>query len=166
MTKTPTKAARRHSHKPLGDHEVGYCKPPTHSQFKKGHKPKSKGRPKNQPNVHDQVTAVLQRKIALNEDGAKRMVSVQEAMFLSAAQKAVRGDLKAMAFLLNLREATRDSTATVIDPRELAAFDQATLRRYIEDALARDANDPAASEPLAAASDASTPTSATDNQRA
>jgi hypothetical protein len=166
MTKNPSKAARRRSQKPLGDHEVGYCKPPTHTQFGKGQKPNPNGRPKNRPTVHDQVTAVLQRKIDVPDNGVIRKMTLQETMFLAVGQKAVRGDLKAIAFLLNLREATRDSAAPTIDPTELAAFDQATLRRYIEDALARDANDPAASEPLAAASDASASKPATDNQEA
>jgi hypothetical protein len=166
MTKTPTKAARRRSSKPLGDYEVGYCKPPEHSQFRKGQRPNPKGRPKNQPTVHDQVTAVLQRKIPVTEHGATRMITVQEAMLLAVGQKAVRGDLKSIAFLFNLREATRDTTATTIDPTALAAFDQATLHRYIEDALARDANDPAAAEPVVAVSDASAPTPSTGNQEA
>lgn len=166
MTKTPTKAARRRSSKPLGNYEVGYCKPPTHTQFGNGQKPNSKGRPKNRPTVHDQVTAVLQRKIPVTEHGATRMITVQEAMLLAVGQKAVRGDLKSIAFLFNLREAARDTTATTIDPTELAAFDQATLRRYIEDALARDASDPAGEDPVAAATDASSSTSATDNQEA
>lgn len=167
MTKNPSKAARRQSRKNgSGDYPIGKGKPPPHTRFQPGQSGNPKGRKKNQPTVHDQVTAVLQRTIPVTEHGATRMITVQEAMLLAVGQKAVRGDLKSIAFLFNLREATRDSTSTTIDPTELAAFDQATLRRYIEDALARDTNDLAASEPVAAASDASIPTSATDNQGA
>lgn len=122
-----------------GDYPVGKGRPPVNTRFQPGQSGNPKGRKKSRPSVHEQVSAVLQRKIPLTEHGATRMVSVQEGMLLAIGQKALRGDLKAAAFLLNLREATRESNATVIDPTELAAFDQATLRRYIEDALAREA---------------------------
>ncbi|PTM51470.1 DUF5681 domain-containing protein [Phreatobacter oligotrophus] len=138
MTKTPSKAPRGRSKKPLGDYEVGYCKPPKHGQFGNGQKPNSKGRPKNRPTVHDQVSALLARKIDVPENGVIVKRTIQETMFLAVGQKAVRGDLKAVAFLLNLREATRDSTSTVIDPTELAAFDQATLRRYMQAVIDRE----------------------------
>lgn len=142
MTRIRSKPASRRKRQPTGgDYPVGKGKPPVHTRFQPGQSGNPKGRKKNQPTVHDQVSAVLQRRIPLTEHGTARMVSVQEGMLLAIGQKALRGDLKAVAFLLNLREATRESNATLIDPTELAAFDQATLRRYIEDALAREAPD-------------------------
>jgi hypothetical protein len=57
----------------------------------------------------------------------------------------LNGDLKAFAFLLNLSVATRDNPSATIDPAALAAFDQATLKRYLRDVMDREAalaNDP------------------------
>lgn len=137
MSKTSPKAARRRTHKPLGDHEVGYCRPPKHTRFQPGVSGNVTGRRKSQPTVHDQVSALLARKIDVPENGIVVKRTIQEIMFLALGQKAVRGDLKAVAFLLNLREATRESPATVIDPSALAAFDQATLRRYMQAVIDR-----------------------------
>lgn len=122
-----------------GDYRVGKNKPPVESQFRPGQSGNPKGRPKGKTTVHEQVSTLLARKIPVPENGVTRMMSLQETMLLAVGQKAVRGDLKAVAFLLNLREATRDNTSTLIDPASLAAFDQATLRRYMQDVLDREA---------------------------
>ena len=127
------------------DYAVGRNRPPKHTQFKKGVSPNPGGRPKKQPSVHDQVTKLLARKIAVPENGVVRTMTVLEAAFLAMGQKMLKGDLKTFAFLLNLSVATRDNPSATIDPAALAAFDQATLKRYLRDVMDREAalaNDP------------------------
>ncbi len=139
------------------DYAVGRNRPPKHTQFAKGVSPNPGGRPKKQPSVHDQVTKLLARKIAVPENGVVRTMTVLEAAFLAMGQKMLKGDLKTFAFLLNLSVATRDDPSASIDPAALAAFDQATLKRYLRDVMDREAalaNDPSSNHGAAPAADA------------
>jgi hypothetical protein len=122
------------SPKKRGDYEVGYGKPPVGTRFKKGDRGNPHGRPKKVvKTVHERVSELLQRQIEIVEGGIATTKSVEEAILLAVGQKALKGDLKAIAFLLNLRGAYADDGATAIDPARLAAFDRETLRRYMRE---------------------------------
>ncbi len=122
------------------DYEVGYGKPPVGTRFKKGDRANPYGRPKKvAKTVHERVSELLQRKIDVTEGGITKTMSVEEAVFLAIGQKALRGDLKAAAFLLNLRTTSEGDRSAVIDPARLAAFDRETLKRYMRDVEAREA---------------------------
>jgi hypothetical protein len=128
------------SRKKGGDYEVGYGKPPVGKRFKKGDRANPHGRPKKvAKTVHARVAELLQRSIEVTEGGITKTMSVEDAVLLAVGQKALTGDLKSIAFLLNLRGAHQDDKATAIDPARLAAFDRETLRRYMRDVEAREA---------------------------
>lgn len=83
--------------------EVGYCKPPKHSQFKKGNK-FGKGRPKGAKNLKTIVNEVLGKKVAVKVAGkTRKMTSVEVAMH-RLATKSSEGDLKAIAAALDYYE--------------------------------------------------------------
>ncbi len=84
-----------------GDREpVGYKRPPKASRFKAGQSGNPKGRAKGARNLKTDLTALMNKRVAIREDGELRHVSRQEAMLLSLFEKAVRGDVKASSQIL------------------------------------------------------------------
>jgi hypothetical protein len=83
-------------------YDVGYKKPPSHSQFKPGQTGNPKGRPKGSKNLKTELAEELQERIAVREGGTRRTVSKQRAMLKGLAAKAVQGDPRAANLLLNL----------------------------------------------------------------
>jgi len=84
------------------DYEVGYGKPPKHSQFKKGQSGNPKGKPKGSCNLKTDVISVLNSRIVVNENGQTRKVSTQLATLMRLRERALQGDSRAMDRLLML----------------------------------------------------------------
>lgn len=60
--------------KPAGDYEVGYCRPPEHTRFRKGQSGNSKGRPKARRGPLDNVAEILNAPV--NVKRGKRSVKM------------------------------------------------------------------------------------------
>jgi hypothetical protein len=81
--------------------KVGYCHPPKHSQFPPGRSGNPKGRPKGAKNETTIWRSILNRKIAIREGGRERKVTVLEALMLKSVEDGFKGNVKALAFVLN-----------------------------------------------------------------
>ncbi len=57
---------------------------------------------------------------------------------MAIANKGLKGDLRAAAFLLNLLEMGSSQRSEIIDPAALGAFDTATLLHYMKNAIDRE----------------------------
>lgn len=84
------------------DYEVGFKKPPKHTQFKRGQSGNPKGRPKGSRNFSSDVKHTLKEPVRLNKDGKRKTVSTQHAALLRLREKALSGDARALDRLLNL----------------------------------------------------------------
>ena len=121
-------------------YDVGYKKPPSHSQFKPGQTGNPKGRPKGSKNLKTELAEELQERIAVREGGTRRTVSKQRAMLKGLTAKAVQGDPRAANLVLNLvlRLLSQDEEDGPVD---LKVEDQAILedfeRRIEERAIKR-----------------------------
>ena len=114
------------------DYEVGYGKPPTATQFKKGKSGNPKGRPKGSRNFRTDVQATLEAPVQFREKGHVKTVSTQLATLLRLRQKALSGDGRALDRLLELArdyddEGLPDAAAAV--PSDEAILDD-FLRRH------------------------------------
>ena len=85
------------------DYEIGYGKPPTHTQFRQGQSGNPKGRPKGSSNFSTDVKAALQTPVRVNSGGRPRTVSTQEAALMRLREKALKGDARALDRLLECR---------------------------------------------------------------
>jgi hypothetical protein len=85
-----------------GDYEVGYKKPPRHTRFRKGRSGNPNGRPKQARNLLTDLHEELQQRITVREGGIERRMSRQQAVVVRLLEKALKGDLGAMAKLLDL----------------------------------------------------------------
>ena len=89
---------------PKRDYEVGYGKPPAHTQFQKGWSGNPRGRPRGSKNNATLLNEALNQKVAINENGQRRQISKREAMFTQIANKAAQGDHRAIQTVLRESE--------------------------------------------------------------
>jgi hypothetical protein len=85
------------------DYEVGYCKPPKHTRFKKGVCPNPSGRGKRSASSPtDAVLKVLNEKTSFLRNGRVISASRDEMAIDRHIAAALRGDVEAAAWLLKI----------------------------------------------------------------
>ena len=117
------------------DYEVGYGKPPKHTQFKPGESGNPKGRPKGTKNLATDLSEELAEKIVVNEGGQQLKISKQRAMIKSLLAKALKGDTRAATVLLKLLIDAEQATTKNAVVEALSEDDQAILARFAERVL-------------------------------
>jgi hypothetical protein len=101
MTKTKRSGGASNGQKAGGDYAVGYGRPPKATQFKSGRSGNPKGRPKGAKDEATILREIMHQRMEVREGGRARKISRLEALLLRCLETALKGDLKAMAFLLN-----------------------------------------------------------------
>jgi hypothetical protein len=84
------------------DYAVGYGKPPHHTRFQKGHSGNPKGRKKGPRSLNEVITAALDQKVVVNQNGRRRTITKLEAALTQISNKAAQGDATATKLILNL----------------------------------------------------------------
>ena len=87
-------------------HEVGYGKPPKHTQFKKGQSGNPKGRPKAPRNVSQLLERELNQRVEVIESGRRKRISKFEAITKALVNNAMRGDIRSQKIVLEERRKT------------------------------------------------------------
>lgn len=99
---------------------VGYGKPPKSKQFKSGLSGNPKGRPKGVKNIETVIKEEVYSKVPVIVGGKKKKLSKVEVAIKRLVEKALKGDLKALAMLLSLMKEhvapTSSSTALLCPP--------------------------------------------------
>lgn len=91
-------------------YDVGFGKPPKHSQFPKGISGNRKGRPKGKRNLATVLRETLEEKVPITENGSRKMVTKLEAAVKQLANKAASGDLVALKQLIALVRSAEERT--------------------------------------------------------
>jgi|GEM_PF-1269614 len=86
------------------DYEVGYGKPPKGTQFEKGRSGNPKGRPKGSRNKGLIIRNIMDRKVAVRENGKDRKITVFEALTEKMVAKALNGSMNDQVKLVQLVE--------------------------------------------------------------
>jgi flagellar motility protein MotE (MotC chaperone) len=89
-----------HEGEAMHESEVGYCKPPRAHQFKIGQSGNPRGRPKGLKNEATILRELLDQKREFRQGAKLRKLTIREAMFLKCIEAALKGDHKAIVFLL------------------------------------------------------------------
>src|SRR5438270_10209505 len=84
------------------DYEVGYGRPPKHSQFRKGQSGNPKGPQKGSRALKTDLDEALRATLTINVDGKKRRGTTQALSMYALAIKAATGDLRASKLLADL----------------------------------------------------------------
>ena len=87
----------------MAKYPVGYKKPPTTYQFKKGQSGNPKGRPKGVKNIATDIKEELEEYVSITEGGNSFLVTKQRALIKALLSKASKGDVRAAQTLLNLK---------------------------------------------------------------
>src|SRR5947207_5927526 len=83
-------------------YEVGYKRPPRHSQFKRGHSGNPTGRPRGAKNISTDLMEELSERISVREGERSLKVSKQRALLKSMLSKAMKGDVRAAGVVFQL----------------------------------------------------------------
>jgi hypothetical protein len=113
--------------------EVGYCKPPKHTRFKAGQSGNPRGRPRGARNLRTAIREALQEKVAIRESGRTRRRSKMDAIIQVALNKALKGDPKGLAAIVQLARwaGLMDEEPESSSKESLSADDQAILEDYL-----------------------------------
>lgn len=116
--------------RPTGDYEVGYCRPPEHTRWKKGQCPNKNGRCKKpRPmTLTERFREQLQQKVTAREGEKEITISVLDLVIrkLTNDLLTATGNHRLKLFL-----ALRDFGAMDIDP-ELMKPDRAAMNKFLE----------------------------------
>lgn len=81
---------------PTDAYEVGYKKPPKHTQFQKGCRPPNpKGRPRKEFNLAELLRKELDRQITVRENGRTIRMTIREAWIRRIITEATKGKRRA-----------------------------------------------------------------------
>ena len=86
------------------DYEVGYGRPPRHTQFPKGQSGNPRGRPTGVRNKGSVVREVIERRVTIRENGIQRTVTVFEALVEKLVSKALQGSVNDQIKLIQVIE--------------------------------------------------------------
>lgn len=92
--------AKKNSNKD-GPYDVGYKKPPRHSQFQPGKSGNPNGRPKKNESVADVLQKELNSRVPILKDGKRTKISMLRAIFKQQLNKAASGDARAAAIFIS-----------------------------------------------------------------
>ena len=100
----PTPDDRRAKDRPIGDYEVGYCRPPAAHRFKHGNKANPKGRRKGSRNREVVIREVLLEAVTVREGDTVRQMPALEAVLKKTLAKALAGDNKAVLTIIGIAQ--------------------------------------------------------------
>jgi hypothetical protein len=106
-------------------YEVGFRKPPRRAQFQKGLSGNPKGRPKGSKNLASIFRKISEEKVQVNGPKGPRFISKLEAGITQLANRAAKGDQKAIDALIYWRRVFGDlapsTTPSILNVRFLEA---------------------------------------------
>lgn len=123
---------------PGGDYEVGYGKPPRHTQFKPGQSGNPRGRPKGTKNLKTDLMEELAEMIPIREGDQSRKVSKQRAVVKSLVNRTLKGDARAASILTSMMMRVLDTGEGTPELTEPLQDDELEILRAFEGRLRRD----------------------------
>lgn len=115
------------------DYVVGFKKPPTSGQFKKGVSGNPKGRPKGSRNFSTIFNSELDSMVSISEHGRPKKARKKEVIVKQVVNKAAGGDLKAIAMLLNeSRYAEQQAAQKEVIAPSFSAADKQVLHHFAQ----------------------------------
>jgi Family of unknown function (DUF5681) len=113
--------------------EVGYAKPPVDARFKPGQSGNPKGRPRGSVNVAIAFERALKEKVAVNEDGQRKLITKLDAAVKQLVNKAAMGDPRAMQLLVKITKVGSARAESVPEAGEvLDEADQQVMEGVLE----------------------------------
>jgi hypothetical protein len=96
-----TNSGSANTKRPTGDYDVGYCRPPVHTQYKKGESGNPKGRTKGRRNVKTELKEIVNKKFKVREGETEHKLSLLGANVLAHGVKGAKGDVRSASLFLS-----------------------------------------------------------------
>jgi hypothetical protein len=87
-----------------GDYQVGYGKPPRHTQFKRGQSGNPRGRPSGSKNFATLLSEVLNEPVVVTEKGGRKTMTKQHAIVTQLVNQSLKGNLPATKLLIERQQ--------------------------------------------------------------
>jgi hypothetical protein len=114
-------------------YSVGYGKPPVHSRFKTGESGNPKGRPRGARNRTTILNKTLNERVVVTDNGRRKSITKQEAIFKQLVNKAASGDHRAAQLLLGeMRELEAHIGSTPSGPEIIDEIDQQVIQNFLK----------------------------------
>jgi hypothetical protein len=84
------------------DYDIGYGKPPQHTQFPKGRSGNPAGRPKGARSLEEELKRLLATKTKIKLNGTIKTVPAVRALGIVLIQKAMAGDVRALSKIVEI----------------------------------------------------------------
>jgi Family of unknown function (DUF5681) len=118
------------------DYEIGYRKPPKHSQFQPGQSGNPAGRRKGLRNFKTDVVSTLAMPLKVKEGGRTRTRSTQEAALMMIRNKACQGHDPSLKCLFELAQRFNSDADETGSDQALSTEDETILDAYRAEVLA------------------------------
>jgi len=87
---------------PTADYDVGYCRPPVHTRFRKGQSGNPRGRGVKDKSIWEALRKALRGKVVVSENGEQKLVPRIEVAARQLANQAAGGSLAAISLIAKL----------------------------------------------------------------
>ena len=115
---------------PTGEWSVGYRRPPLASRFRPGQSGNPRGSRKRARTLGAAVAAALNEKVAVKENGRQRSITKLEAAAKQLANRAAKGEERAMQLVVRLIEAD-DPRPAQNEPKRLGEADALVVAELV-----------------------------------
>lgn len=113
------------------DYEVGYGRPPKHTQFQRGRSGNPSGRPKGSQSMPRILEEVVGERIAIQKNGRIKKVTQKKALLMKELQLALQGDKTARKTMIDLICRYDPELTKSLEAQEPSPDDQAILMRAL-----------------------------------
>ncbi|MEM1288592.1 MAG: DUF5681 domain-containing protein [Pseudomonadota bacterium] len=115
------------------EYDVGYKKPPKHTQFKPGQSGNPKGRQKGARGLKTDLREELNERITITENGKAVKLTKQQVMMKQLSQQAMKGNIRAIALLTDLAAKVLGTDDEVpASEASLSVTDEDILREFLK----------------------------------
>lgn len=114
-----------------GDYEVGYGKPPRHTQFQPGRSGNPRGRPRGARGLRAELKAELDERVTIVEEGKSKRVRKLRVVIKALTARAAKGNVAAADKLLSLLIQAEGFEDQRPAKRALSQADQQILDRLL-----------------------------------
>jgi hypothetical protein len=111
---------------------VGYKKPPVHSRFQKGRSGNRKGRPPGSRGLKSDLLEELSERLPITERGESRTLTKQRVVVKALANKAMSGDVRAIAKLLDMIVKVFGLEPSIPDECDLSPTDKEIVEAFLK----------------------------------